>query len=119
MPEPAWRREHEDPDYRFTLANERTFLAWIRTALALLAGAVAIDQLTPGLASAPVRAALAVVLALGGAGLGATAYRRWVRVERAIREGGRLPYTRIMLVLTVCVVVAAAVFTVLIIGSVR
>ncbi|MER8187029.1 DUF202 domain-containing protein [Kitasatospora sp. NPDC094015] len=117
MPEPAWRREHEDPDYRFTLANERTFLAWIRTALALLAGAVAIDQLTPGLAPEGVRTALAVVLALGGAGLGAAAYRRWVRVERAIREGGRLPYTRIMLVLTVCVVVAAVVFTILIVGS--
>lgn len=38
MPEPAWRNEGTEPDYRFTLANERTFLAWIRTALALLAG---------------------------------------------------------------------------------
>ena len=28
----------EEPDYRFTLANERTFLAWVRTALGLLAG---------------------------------------------------------------------------------
>lgn len=33
---PKWRREGRDPDYRFSLANERTFLAWIRTALALL-----------------------------------------------------------------------------------
>jgi putative membrane protein len=115
MPEPAWRREHEDPDYRFSLANERTFLAWIRTALALLAGAIALDQLTPGLAPAGVRTALAVLLALGGAGLGVAAYRRWVRVERAMREGGRLPYTHIMEVLTVCVVAAAIVVTVLII----
>jgi len=36
-----------DPDYRFTLANERTFLAWIRTALALIAGGVAVVQLVP------------------------------------------------------------------------
>ena len=37
----------EEPDYRFTLANERTFLAWIRTALALIAGGVALVQLVP------------------------------------------------------------------------
>lgn len=36
-----------EPDYRFTLANERTFLAWIRTALALIAGGVAVAQLLP------------------------------------------------------------------------
>ena len=27
-----WRKTGKAPDYRFTLANERTFLAWIRTA---------------------------------------------------------------------------------------
>lgn len=119
MPEPAWRQEDEDPDYRFSLANERTFLAWIRTALSLLAGAIAIDQLTPKLAPAPVRAALGVVLALSGAGLGAAAYRRWVRVERAMRAGQPLPYTRVLLVLTVCVAVAAVFFSVLIVGYSR
>ncbi|MFD0571490.1 MFS transporter [Kitasatospora gansuensis] len=50
MPEPS---QPEEPDYRFSLANERTFLAWIRTALALLAGAIALDQLAPGLAPHP------------------------------------------------------------------
>ncbi|GAA0676037.1 YidH family protein [Kitasatospora atroaurantiaca] len=119
MPEPSWRREHEDPDYRFSLANERTFLAWIRTALALLAGAIAIDQLAPGLAPSPVRAALGVAFALGGAALGAAAYRRWSQVERAMREGGRLPHTNVLLVVSVCVVVTAAAFTILIIGSAR
>ncbi len=39
MREPQWRQEGEEPDYRFSLANERTFLAWISTALALLVGA--------------------------------------------------------------------------------
>ncbi|MFD7730080.1 YidH family protein [Kitasatospora phosalacinea] len=111
--------EDEEPqelDFRFTLANERTFLAWIRTALALLAGAVGLDQLTPDLAPAPVRITLSVLLAAGGAGLGVAAYHRWVRVERAMRAGGPLPATRIMLVLTVCTAVAAAVFSVLIVG---
>lgn len=46
-----WRQTGEAPDYRFSLANERTYLAWIRTALALLAGAIAVDQLTPDLAN--------------------------------------------------------------------
>jgi hypothetical protein len=39
-----WHEEGTDPDYRFSLANERTFLAWIRTALAILAGAVLLKQ---------------------------------------------------------------------------
>ncbi|MBM4509720.1 DUF202 domain-containing protein, partial [Rhodococcus hoagii] len=30
----------EDPDPRFTLANERTYLAWVRTGLGLIAAAV-------------------------------------------------------------------------------
>lgn len=78
-------------DYRFTLANERTFLAWIRTSLGLLAGAVAVHALvapidTGGVLRAAVLVCLflAVVLALG-------AYRRWRIVERAMRVGGPLP----------------------------
>jgi putative membrane protein len=41
MPEPAWRHEGIEPDYRFTLANERTFLAWVLPALAVFVGGVA------------------------------------------------------------------------------
>lgn len=41
MRQPRWRQRGTAPDYRFSLANERTFLAWLRTSLALLAGAVA------------------------------------------------------------------------------
>jgi putative membrane protein len=44
MPGPAWRHEGTEPDSRFTLADERTFLAWIRTALALLSGGVLLHQ---------------------------------------------------------------------------
>jgi len=115
----AQDEEPDQLDYRFTMANERTFLAWIRTALALLAGGVALDQLTPDLAPAAVRAGLAVALALGGAVLGIASYRRWERTERAMRAGEPLPTGRIMLVLTVCVALAAVVFSVLIIGWAR
>lgn len=88
-PEPGGEQDGggDEPDYRFSLANERTFLAWIRTALGLLAGGIAVDQLTPDVAPAPLRIALAVVCALGGALIGVTAYRRWARVEAAMREG--------------------------------
>jgi len=53
-----------EPDYRFTLANERTFLAWIRTALALIAGGVAVVQLVPALSIPGVRHGLGSVLTL-------------------------------------------------------
>ncbi|MEU1021518.1 DUF202 domain-containing protein, partial [Streptomyces sp. NPDC005904] len=43
------REEGDTPDYRFSLANERTFLAWLRTALALIGGGFAVDQFLPDL----------------------------------------------------------------------
>ena len=61
-----WRRSirsvGSDPDYRFTLANERTFLAWLRTGLALVAGAVALASLVPDLGPVLVRNALTIAL---------------------------------------------------------
>lgn len=99
-----------EPDYRFTLANERTFLAWLRTALGLLAGGVAVHQLVPSPAAASVvLAALCVVLA---AVLAATSYPRWRRVQIAMRAGEPLPRSLMILVLTgglLTLIVAAAV----------
>ena len=117
MAGPAWRQEGDEPDYRFSLANERTFLAWIRTALALLAGAIAIDQLTPGLAPAQVRAFLGGLLAAGGAVLGLYAYRRWARNERAMRHNAPLPHTRLLIVITIATTVAAVVCVLLLVFS--
>ena len=64
----------EEPDYRFTLANERTFLAWIRTALALAAGGLAVISLLPDLTGSEVLGVLLLALSFATA---ATAYRRW------------------------------------------
>jgi putative membrane protein len=99
-----------EPDYRFTLANERTFLAWLRTALGLLAGGVAVHQLIPRPAVlSTVLAALCVLLA---AALSATAYPRWRRVQIAMRAGEPLPRSTMMVALTcgiLLLTVAAAV----------
>lgn len=80
-----------EPDYRFTLANERTFLAWIRTSLALLAGGIALRELTRPFAVAGARltlAAAAIVLSLV---LSVMAYLRWVSVQRSMRREADLP----------------------------
>ncbi len=97
-----------DPDPRFSLANERTFLAWIRTALALVAGAAAVDALPLPLPST-VQHLLAGVLALAGLLTAGAAWRGWARTERAMREGSGLPSNPAMLVVLVAVAVAAIV----------
>lgn len=114
MREPAWRQTGERPDYRFSLANERTFLAWVRTALALLAGAVAIDQLAPEIAPVAIRIGLCVALTAVGAFLAVISYRRWATMEHAMRHDRDLPHSWLMLGMTVVVSLAATVFAVLI-----
>ncbi|PKW19864.1 YidH family protein [Saccharopolyspora spinosa] len=89
-------RDGSDPDPRFTLANERTFLAWIRTALALMAGGVGIEALNAATGQAsPLRTALAFLLLLGGVLCSATAFARWMATERALRRGRPLPAPRL------------------------
>lgn len=96
----------EDPDYRFTLANERTFLAWIRTALALIAGGIAVVQFVPSFGIPGVRHGLSVALTAGGGLLAALSVRRWQRVQAAMRRGEGLPPTHVPLFL------GGAIFTV-------
>ena len=92
---PDWRQRvlggGEDPDPRFTLANERTFLSWIRTSLALLGGGIAVEALTQNVFDPPIRTLLAVVLLVLGALLAAGAFTRWLRVERSLRHKRSLP----------------------------
>ncbi len=61
--EPPWRRSGQEPDYRFSPANERTFLAWIRSALALLAGGVLLVQFATRLSPPWLLAAIGIALA--------------------------------------------------------
>lgn len=78
------------PDPRFTLANERTFLAWNRTALALVGGGLAAGQLLDFEATATRLAVSLAPIALGAA-LAFVSYGRWERNERALRLGEPLP----------------------------
>jgi putative membrane protein len=103
-----------EPDPRFTLANERTFLAWIRTSLALQAGGVAIEAFTGDLFLEPVRKGLAVLLLLLGMLLSGGAAVRWIRVERSMRNKTPLPLPLIVPLLAGAGALAAAVVLVFI-----
>ena len=107
-----------EPDPRFTFANERTFLAWIRTGLGFLAAGVAIAAVG-GLnqrLSLEVRVA-SLLLVLCGLGCAAGAWARWIQSERAMREGRPLPASPLLVVLVgVLVVVALIAVVVLVVG---
>ncbi|MEL0637466.1 MULTISPECIES: YidH family protein [Marinomonas] len=106
-----WRKTGKAPDYRFTLANERTFLAWIRTALAFLAASIGIDQLAPNIAPELYREILVLVLSLFSAVLSFYAYRRWSDNEKAMRQDAELKYTRVLAVISF-VMIAVIIFIV-------
>jgi len=95
LPRAAAGRDGDDgtePDPRFTFANERTFLAWSRTALALVVAGLAIVQLLPPFPGVPAgRHLLGVPLIVLGAVLAVVAYLEWVRNQHALRHGEPMP----------------------------
>jgi inner membrane protein YidH len=95
------------PDYRFSLANERTFLAWIRTGLALIAGGLACAQFLPPLPITFLREALAISLLLLGGVVALRAVDHWARTERAMRLGEELPGSKFPAILAIVVAFGA------------
>lgn len=108
--------EGQDPDYRFSLANERTFLAWLRTTLALLAAGVAVDVIDLGVPSAVTRGLAAMLLTLGVL-CPLLAFARWAMAERAMRREEPLPSLGVSAaIITGVVLAASAVLTVVVAG---
>jgi putative membrane protein len=104
----------EHPDYRFTLANERTLLAWLRTGLALAAGGVAVATYAPDLGVRWGSAAVALALVLTGLGTAVSGYRRWQANEQAIRAGRPLPASALMPAVVAAVAAVVLVVAVLV-----
>jgi len=81
------------PDPRFTFANERTFLAWVRTSLALMAAGLGVEAFADDLPEWARTTLAGVLVTLGGL-VAASAFRRWHRAELALRRDQPLPPTR-------------------------
>lgn len=95
-----------EPDPRFSFANERTFLAWVRTALALLAAGVALDAIALSI-PAWLQQGLAAVFIVLGLLCAVVSWLRWARAERAMRRGEPLPSSNISVAVSAGIVLAA------------
>lgn len=82
------------PDYRYSLANERTFLAWVRTSLALLAAGIGVVAVPSHFSTRVGRHILGLLLVLIGVLAASGSYLRWRANEAAIRDGAPLPSSR-------------------------
>ncbi len=99
----------DEPDPRFSLANERTALAWMRTALALVAGGIGLTSLG-SVASLPAFLdVVAAVACLAGGALAVRAVRGWRSHERSLRLGQPLHAPRSLAGLAALVLVIGAV----------
>jgi putative membrane protein len=103
-----------EPDARFTFANERTFLAWHRTALALVVAGLAIVQLLPPFRGVPFGRHLIALplIALGGV-LSVGSYVEWTRHQRALRLGTPLGASVLPKLLAISITLLALIAVVL------
>lgn len=91
--------EGVEPDPRYVLANERTFLAWIRTGIAFIAGGIALSAIPLNMDES-LRKGLAVIALAIGALLALWAWFSWMRVERAMRKQEPLPNSPMLVILS-------------------
>ena len=115
---PGEANDGTEPDPRFTFANERTFLAWSRTALALVVAGLGVVQLLPPFPGVPWgRYVLGVPLIVFGAAVAVTAYGEWVSSQRALRLGQPLPRSVMPRLLTVVITAIAVIAAVVVLVS--
>ena len=107
-PTPVARRD-EDPDVRFSYANERTFLAWNRTALAMVTAGLAITQLLPPFDVPGGRRMIGIPLILAGTVVSIASFVQWQRNERAMRRGESLPASILPALVAIVVGISAVV----------
>lgn len=101
----------DEPDPRFSLANERTFLAWIRTSLAFFAASVALSAFTLPMPTWLLLTGSIVLIVTGLLAAG-QAWLGWARSEQALRKGDALPAPAVAPLLTVGIVVVAVLLTI-------
>jgi putative membrane protein len=111
--------EGSDPDYRFSLANERTSQAWTRTSLALLGGAVGVARLVPEFGVDWARTTIAALLAVAGLVTDRLAYTHWAGNEWAMRNGRSLPLTPMPALLITVMCLVGVMLLVLVLLAVR
>lgn len=104
-----------EPDPRFTMANERTVLAWVRTSLAFVVAGLAAAVADGVVDTGNLLRVVAVVTVAVGAWLSVTSLVRWGRTERAMRLQEPLPAPSdlVLVVLAVLVLAVVAVLAVL------
>ncbi|WP_293787699.1 YidH family protein [uncultured Aeromicrobium sp.] len=99
----------EEPDPRFTLANERTFLAWIRTALAFIAAGVALEAFADAIFPHDLRRTVSLVVVALGLLIALNSAVRWWRVENSLRRRAPLPPPALLPLLALGTAVAAGI----------
>lgn len=107
----------EDPDVRFSYANERTFLAWNRTALAMVTAGLAVTQLLPPFEVPGGRRMIGLPLILIGTLVAIASFFQWQRNEAAMRAHRPLPKS--ILPALVAAVVALSAVIALVLASVE
>jgi putative membrane protein len=107
-----------EPDARFTFANERTFLAWTRTALAFIVAGLGIVQLLPPFPGVPWgRHLLGVPLIVVGAVIAVVSYQQWLRSQRALRRGEPMPRSVLPVILAITIITMAVISAVVLLVS--